>query len=39
MATFNRFENILVWQDEVGKLTGALMNHLKSSDLKGPKYK
>jgi four helix bundle protein len=25
--------------DEVGKLTGALMNHLKSSELKGNKYK
>jgi four helix bundle protein len=25
--------------DEVGKLTGALMNHLKSSDLKGNKFK
>lgn len=25
--------------DEVGKLTGALMKHLKSSELKGSKYK
>ena len=25
--------------DEVGKLTGALMNHLKSSELKGNKFK
>lgn len=25
--------------DEVGELTGALMKHLKSSDLKGNKYK
>jgi len=25
--------------DEVGKLVGALMNHLKSSELKGNKYK
>lgn len=25
--------------DEVGKLTGSLMNHLKSSELKGKKYK
>jgi len=33
---FNEAYNLA---DEVGKLTGALMNHLKSSDLKGPKYK
>ncbi len=25
--------------DEVGKLTGSLMNHLKTSELKGKKYK
>ena len=25
--------------DEVGKLTGALMNHIKSSELKGNKFK
>ena len=35
----NEFHEAYNLADEVGKLTGALMNHLKSSELKGNKFK
>lgn len=35
----NEFREAYNLADEVGKLTGALMNHLKSSELKGNKFK
>ncbi len=35
----NEFQEAYNLADEVGKLTGALMNHLKSSELKGNKFK
>ena len=37
--TENEFNEAYLIADEVGKLTGALMNHLKSSELKGNKFK
>jgi four helix bundle protein len=37
--TEEEFNEAYMVADEVGKLTGALMNHLKSSDLKGNKFK
>jgi four helix bundle protein len=37
--TEEEFNEAYLIADEVGKLTGALMNHLKSSELKGNKYK
>ncbi len=33
------FNEAYLIADEVGKLTGALMNHLKTSELKGNKFK
>ena len=35
----SEFQEAYNLADEVGKLTGALMNHLKSSELKGNKFK
>jgi len=35
----NEFQEAYNFADEVGKLTGALINHLKSSELKGNKFK
>jgi four helix bundle protein len=37
--TEEEFNEAYLIADEVGKLTGALMNHLKSSEIKGNKYK
>jgi four helix bundle protein len=37
--TENEFQEAYNLADEVGKLTGALMNHLKSSELRGNKFK
>jgi four helix bundle protein len=37
--TDEEFNKAYLLADEVGKLTGALMNHLKSSELKGNKFK
>lgn len=37
--TEDEFNEAYLIADEVGKLTGALMNHLKSSELKGNKFK
>jgi four helix bundle protein len=37
--TEKEFNEAYLLADEVGKLTGALMNHLKSSELKGNKFK
>ena len=35
----NEFQKAYNIADEVGKLTGSLINHLKTSELKGEKYK
>ncbi|MGM0620752.1 MAG: four helix bundle protein [Bacteroidota bacterium] len=37
--TEEEFNEAYLIADEVGKLTGALMSHLKSSELKGNKFK
>jgi len=37
--TEEEFNEAYLIADEVGKLTGALMSHLKSSDFKGNKFK
>jgi four helix bundle protein len=37
--TEDEFNEAYLKADEVGKLTGALMNHLKASELKGNKFK
>lgn len=37
--TEEEFNGAYLIADEVGKLTGALMNHLKLSELKGTKFK